>query len=61
MHYLCSPNGFINKQKHSFMTIKRKYEKPSMQVFEMKQQPLLQQTSNTVRATMRGTFEEEDI
>ena len=61
MHYLCSSNGFINKQKHSFMTIKRKYENPSMQVFEMKQQPLLQQTSNTVRATMRGTFEEEDI
>ena len=43
------------------MTIKRKYEKPSMLVFEMKQQPLLQQTSNTVKATMRGTFEEEDI
>ena len=41
---------------------KRKiYEKPSMQVFELKQQPQLLQASGSVDATMTGTWEEEPI
>ena len=38
---------------------KKMYEKPSMQVFELKQQPQLLQSS--VTATMNGTWTEEDI
>ena len=45
------------------MTTKKKYEKPSMQVFELKQQPQLLAGSvpGDVNATMNGTFEEETI
>ena len=43
------------------MTTKKKYEKPSMQVFEWKQQPQLLQASAQVDATMDGTWTEEDI
>ncbi len=42
------------------MTTKKKYEKPEMQVFELKQQPQLLAGSD-VSATMDGTFTEEDI
>ena len=45
------------------MTTKKKpYEKPSMQVFELKQQPQLLQASvnGDVNATMDGTWTEED-
>ena len=41
---------------------KRKlYEKPAMQVFELKQQPQLLQASGQVDATMPGTWTEENI
>ena len=46
------------------MTTKKKYEKPAMQVFELKQQPTLLQASvnsGDVNATMSGTFGEETI
>ena len=42
-------------------TMKKPYEKPSMQVFDLKQQPQLQQASGSVDATMDGTWTEEDI
>ena len=43
------------------MTTKKKYEKPAMQVFELKQQPQLLQASASVGATMSGTWGEEDV
>ena len=46
------------------MTTKKKYEKPAMQVFELKQQPQLLQASvnsGDVNATMPGTWQEENI
>jgi hypothetical protein len=44
------------------MTTKRKlYERPSMQVFELKQQPQLLQASASVSATMSGEWTEVDI
>ena len=43
------------------MTKKKIYEKPSMKVFELKQQPQLLQASASVGATMSGTWEEETI
>jgi len=43
------------------MIEKKLYEKPSMQVFELKQQPQLLQASGSVGATMTGTWEEETI
>ena len=43
------------------MIEKKLYEKPSMKVFELKQQPQLLQASGSVDATMTGTWEEEDI
>ena len=43
------------------MIEKKLYEKPSMQVFELKQQPQLLQASASVDATMTGTWEEEPI
>ena len=42
------------------MTTKKKYMKPDVQVFELKQQPQLLAGSD-VSATMNGTFVEEDI
>ena len=44
-------------------TQKKQYEKPSLQVFELKQQPQLLQASVTgdINATIPGTFTEEDI
>ena len=42
-------------------TKKREYEKPSMRVFELKQQPQLLQASASVGATMTGTWTEENI
>jgi len=39
-------------------TMKKTYEKPSMQVFDLKQQPQLLAGSDTVSATMDGEFEE---
>ena len=44
-------------------TKKNPYEKPSMQVFELKQQPQILAGSVTgdVNATMDGTWTEEDI
>ena len=42
-------------------TKKREYEKPSMQVFELRQQPQLLQASAQVDATMTGTWTEENI
>lgn len=44
-------------------TPKKQYEKPSMQVFELKQQPQLLAGSVTgdVNATMSGDWEEETI
>ena len=45
------------------MTTKKKYKKPAMQVFELKQQPQLLAGSVTgdVNATMSGDWEEETI
>ena len=43
------------------MKKKQFYEKPSMKVFELKQQPQLLQASASVGATMSGTWEEETI
>ena len=43
------------------MTTKKKYKKPSMQVFDLKQQPQLLQASAQVDATMTGTWTEETI
>ena len=40
------------------MNSKRKYEKPAMRAFELKQQPRLLAGSDTVTATMDGEFEE---
>jgi hypothetical protein len=43
---------------------KKEYEKPSLEVVELKQQPQLLQSSvnsGDVNATMNGTWEEEDI
>ena len=40
---------------------KKMYEKPTMQVVQLKQQPTLLQASAQVNATMNGTWEEEDI
>ncbi len=42
-------------------TKKREYEKPSMKVFELRQQPQLLQASAQVDATMDGTWTEETI
>ena len=42
-------------------TKKKKYEKPSMKVFELKQQPQLLAGSAQVDATMNGTWQEENI
>ena len=44
-------------------TMKKPYEKPSMQVFDLKQQPQLLAGSVTgdVNATMSGDWEEETI
>ena len=39
---------------------KKEYERPTMQVFELKQQPHLLAGSD-VSATMNGTWEEEEI
>ena len=43
------------------MTTKKKYEKPSMKVFPLRQKPRLMVGSETVTATMNGTWTEEDI
>ena len=43
------------------MKKKQFYEKPSMKVFELKQQPQLLAGSVTVGAPMDGTLTEEDI
>ena len=43
------------------MKKKQFYEKPSMQVFELKQQPQLLQASGSVGATMTGTWTEDDV
>ena len=43
---------------------KKEYERPTMQVVQLKQQPTLLQSSvnsGDVNATMNGTFYEEDI
>ena len=39
-------------------TMKKTYEKPAMQEFELKHQPRLLAGSDTVSATMDGEFEE---
>jgi hypothetical protein len=39
---------------------RKKYEKPSVEVVELKQTGMLM-TSGQVNATMNGTWEEEDI
>lgn len=39
---------------------RKKYEKPSVKVVELKQTGMLM-TSGQVNATMNGTWEEEDI
>ena len=43
------------------MMKKKLYEKPAMQVYELKQQPQLLQASAQVDATMDGTWTEETI
>ena len=45
------------------MTTKKKYEKPSSKVYELKQQPqlLAGSVNGDVNATMNGTWTEEDI
>ena len=42
-------------------TQKKQYKKPSMQVFELKQQPQLLQASDSVSATMTGPWPAEDV
>ena len=42
------------------MTTKKKYMKPAVQVFELKQRPVLLAGSD-VSATMDGTFTEVDL
>ena len=39
----------------------KEYQRPTMQVVQLKQQPTLLQASAQVDATMNGTFEEEEI
>jgi hypothetical protein len=45
------------------MTTKKKYEKPSTKVFELKRQShlLAGSAQGSVNATMNGTWEEEEI
>ena len=46
------------------MTTKKEYKKPAMRIFELKHRTHLLQTSVTgrnVKASMDGTFVEEDI
>ncbi len=51
---------FATKTKtFKYMTTKKKYEKPSTKVYELKQKPQLLQSS--VNATMNGVWEEETI
>ena len=40
---------------------KKEYERPTMQVVQLKQQPQLLAGSEQVNATMDGTWTEEDI
>ena len=40
---------------------KKKYEKPSLEVVKLQQKEALLQASNSVNATMNGTWTEEDI
>ena len=40
---------------------KKEYERPTMQVVQLKQQPQLLAGSEQVNATMNGTWEEEEI
>jgi hypothetical protein len=40
---------------------KKEYERPTMQVVQLKQQPQLLAGSEQVNATMNGTWTEEDI
>lgn len=40
---------------------KKEYERPTMQVVQLKQQPTLLAGSEQVNATMNGTWTEEDI
>ena len=40
---------------------KKQYEKPSLEVVELKQQPVLLAGSEQVNATMDGTWTEQDI
>ena len=40
---------------------RKEYEKPAMQVFQLKQQPQLLAGSEQVNATMNGTWTEETI
>jgi hypothetical protein len=40
---------------------RKMYEKPSMKVFPLKQKPRLLVGSDSVNATMTGTWEEETI
>ena len=42
------------------MTTKKKYERPLMKVYPLRQKPKLLVGSDTVSATMSGTFTEED-
>ena len=51
-------NILINIQ---LMTTKKMYEKPSMRVFPLRQKPRLLVGSDSVNATMTGTWEEETI
>ena len=40
---------------------KRKYVRPAMKVYTLRQKPKLLVGSDTVRATMDGTWQESDI
>jgi hypothetical protein len=40
---------------------KKEYERPTMQVVQLEQQPTLLAGSEQVNATMNGTWTEEDI
>jgi len=43
------------------MKTRKTYERPSMKVFPLKQKPRLLVGSDSVNATMTGTWEEETI
>ena len=53
--------NIINIINIQLMTTKKMYEKPSMKVVPLRRKPRLLVGSDSVKATMTGTWEEETI